>query len=104
MVNDIRPKIIPINLDRERHLKFDMNAFAELEDLYDDFQTAMESATKGSIKAVRAMLWAGLVHEDENLTIKDVGSMIDMSNIRYVVDIISKAVTEAMPKIDGKNA
>lgn len=104
MVNDIRPKIISINLDKERHLKFDMNAFAELEDLYGDFQTAMNEMAKGSIKAVRAILWAGLVHEDESLTIKQVGSMIDMSNISYVVETISKAISEAMPKVDEKNA
>lgn len=104
MINDIKPKVYTINLDKERHLKFDLNAFAELEGIYGDFQTAMEAMSNGSIKAVRAMLWAGLVHEDENLTIKDVGSMIDMSNIGYVVETISKAVSEAMPKVDGKNA
>lgn len=103
MINDIRPKSITINLDKERHLKFDLNAFAELEEIYGDFETAMNEMTKGSVKAVRAILWAGLVHEDETLTIKQVGSMIDMSNISYVVEIISKAISEAMPKVDEKN-
>ncbi|MFV9511805.1 hypothetical protein [Tepidibacillus sp. LV47] len=104
-VNDIKAKLIPIILDKERHLKFDLNAFAELEELYGDFQTAMDAMQKGSIKAIRAMLWAGLIHEDKSLTVEDVGSMIDMSNINEVVGIISKAISEAMPKGDEeKNA
>ncbi|WDU84207.1 hypothetical protein [Caloramator sp. Dgby_cultured_2] len=105
-VNDIRVKMIPIQLDKERHLKFDLNAFAELEELYGDFQTAMDAMSKGSIKAIRAMLWAGLIHEDEKLTIKQVGSMIDMTNINEIVSAISKAISEAMPKVDDeeKNA
>lgn len=105
-VNDIKTKLIPIMLDKERHLKFDLNAFAELEELYGDFQVAMDAMTKGSIKAIRAMLWAGLIHEDENLTIKQVGSMIDMTNINEVMTSITKAINEAMPKVSEteKNA
>lgn len=103
MISDIRPKVMTINLDKERHLKFDLNAFAELEEIYGDFETAMNEMSKGSIKAVRSILWAGLVHEDENLTIKQVGSMIDMSNIKEVMAVISKAISEAMPEVEGKN-
>lgn len=98
-VRDIRAKLIPIQLDKERHLKFDLNAFAELEELYGDINTAFEAMQRGSIKAIRAMLWAGLVHEDKNLTLEQVGSMIDMSNINEVVSAISKAISEAMPQV-----
>jgi hypothetical protein len=41
-VGDVRAKLIPIQLDKERHLKFDLNAFAELEDIYGDINTAFE--------------------------------------------------------------
>lgn len=97
-VRDIRTKLISIQLDKERHLKFDLNAFAELEDIYGDINAALEAIQKGSVKAIRAMLWAGLVHEDKSLKIEDVGAMIDMSNINEVVSIISDAISEAMPK------
>jgi hypothetical protein len=104
-VNDIKAKLISIMLDKERHLKFDLNAFAELEEIYGDFQVAMNAMQNRSIKAIRAMLWAGLIHEDEKLTIKQVGSMIDMTNINKIVSAISKAISEAMPKVDEeKNA
>jgi len=97
-VRDIRTKLIPIQLDKERHLKFDLNAFAELEDIYGDINNAFEAMQKGSIKAIRALLWAGLIHEDKTLTIEQVGSMIDMSNINEVVGAISKAISEALPQ------
>lgn len=97
-IRDIRAKLIPIQIDKKRHLKFDLNAFAELEELYGDINTAFEAIQKGSIKAIRAMLWAGLVHEDRSLTLEQVGSMIDMSNINEVVSAISKAISEALPQ------
>lgn len=104
-INDVKPKLVPIQLDKKRHLKFDLNAFAELEELYGDMNAVFEAMQKGSIKAIRAMLWAGLVHEDKELTIEQVGSMIDMSNINDVVETVSKAIGEALPKVedDGKN-
>ena len=101
-LRDIRTKLIPIQLDKERHLKFDLNAFAELEDIYGDINNAFEAMQKGSIKAIRAMLWAGLVHEDKTLTIEQVGSMIDMSNINDVISAISKAISEALPQTEGE--
>ncbi|WP_026486808.1 hypothetical protein [Caldanaerobius polysaccharolyticus] len=105
-VRDIRTKLIPIQLDKERHLKFDLNAFAELEDLYGDINIAFEAMQKGSIKAIRAMLWAGLVHEDKTLTLEQVGEMVHLGNINEVMSAITRAINEAMPKVDEvkKNA
>jgi len=101
-LQDIRAKLGTLQLDKERHLKFDLNAFAEFEDIYGDINTAFEAMQKGSVKAIRAMLWAGLVHEDKTLTIEQVGSMIDMSNINEVVGAISKAISEALPQTEGE--
>lgn len=105
-LRDIRTKLIPVMLDRERHLKFDLNAFAELEDLYGDINTAFEAMQKGSIKAIRAMLWAGLVHEDKDLTLEKVGEMVHLGNVNEVMNAITQAISEAMPKVDEaeKNA
>ncbi|KHO62672.1 hypothetical protein THYS13_07350 [Thermoanaerobacter sp. YS13] len=99
-VRDIRTKLIPIQLDKERHLKFDLNAFAELEEIYRDINIAFEAMQKGSIKAIRAMLWAGLVHEDKTLTLEKVGEMVHLGNINEVMNAITQAISEAMPKVD----
>jgi hypothetical protein len=91
-VKDVRIKTVAINLDKERFLKFDLNAFAELEDTYGNIDDAMKAMEKGSIKAVRALLWSGLIHEDPSLTQKDVGALIGLSDLQE----LSKSLTEAM--------
>jgi hypothetical protein len=60
---------------RKRSLKFDINALADFEQ-----ETGMGFGQLFSTKAIfataRAMLWAGLKHEDRGLTIDKVGELI----------------------------
>lgn len=61
--------------NRQRLLKYDVNALADFEQ-----ETGMGFAQLMKQKAVfgtaRAMLWAGLKHEDRGLTIEQVGDLI----------------------------
>ena len=100
-----RPKGVPIQLEGETyHLRFDLNAFAELEDLYGDIEEAMNAMENGSIKAIRAVLWAGLLHdhvdEDGNPTItaRKVGSMIDLSELGEISEGLADAMKRSLPK------
>lgn len=81
---------------KTRTLNYDLNAIAELED-----KTGVEvsdmAEMKMSIKNVRAMLWAGLIHEDEDLTEKEVGAMVNMHNMEYVQEKLAEAF---VPKND----
>lgn len=97
-------KGVPIELGGEtRHLRFDLNAFAELEDHYGDIEQAMNALEKGSIRALRMILWAGLIHEnmDENgnptLSIKEVGSWIDINDLKSLSGTLGEAMREALP-------
>jgi hypothetical protein len=99
--NNVKVKKIPVTLDKERNLVFDLNAFCELEDRFGSTKEAFAALDSGSMKAIRTMLWAGLVHEDESLTEKQVGSMISMNNIGDIANKIAEAMSEAMP--DAKN-
>ena len=98
-VRDVRPKMVPIVLDKERHLKFDLNAFAEIEEQYGSVDEAMDALEKGSIKALRVVLWAGLIHEelDENgnpkITPKEVGSLIDITSLAMLQKKLDEAMT-----------
>jgi len=92
-----------IKLDKERHLLFALNAFCELEDKFGSIQKAFETLQKGSVKGIRTLLWAGLIHEDEELSEKEVGKMITLENINEVIDILSKAISDAMPEVDEEN-
>ena len=97
MGNILRPKGVNVQLDKERSILFDLNAFAELEDLYGTIEDAMAALEKGSLKAVRAILWAGLVHEDIQLTEKKVGSLVTLPDLPVLSEAIKQAFEEAMP-------
>src|SRR5678815_1606548 len=60
---------------RQRNLRFDVNALADFEQ-----ETGMGFAQLMKQKAVfgaaRAMLWAGLKHEDRGLTVERVGELL----------------------------
>jgi len=44
---------------------------------------------------------AGLIHEDENLTPKQVGAMIDLSKLEEVTNALMEAIEGAMPSKDS---
>ena len=97
-LRDVKEIAIPLSLDKPRTVKFDLNAFAELEDKYGSMEKAFSAMQSGSIKAARTLLWAGLLHEDETLTERQVGGMVTLENLGTVMDILSAALTEALPQ------
>lgn len=101
-VRDVKIENIQVELDKTRTLRFDLNAFAELEDNFGTIDEALAAMEKGSIKALRAVLWAGLVHEDEELTIKSVGSLITLADLPKLTDSINKAIMGAVPDVKDK--
>ena len=50
------------------------------------------------MKATRTLLWAGLLHEDEKLTERQVGAMISLTNVETVMEQITEALTAALPE------
>jgi hypothetical protein len=88
----------PIDLDRERHLLFDLNALAALEECYGDIDKALKELGKGSIKAIKAILWCGLLHEDPKLSQTEVGRLVTFDRVDYVLNKLDEAMKEAMPE------
>ena len=102
-------KTVPITLDRVRHLRYDVNALLDLGDElelnlmtkegWEELvgKTAMEDGkekfvpAEQSFRKVRAIIWAGLRHEDESLTIRQVGAMLDSSNMAAAIDAYTQA-------------
>jgi hypothetical protein len=95
---DVKVKKVKLMLDRERTIKFDLNAFIELEDMFGSVNKALEEVRKGSMKAARAVLWAGLIHEDESLTLKQVGAMLDMETLPRVTEALAEAIGGSLPE------
>lgn len=86
-------KIVAINLDRERHLKFNLNALILAEKTTGKKLADLGQNQEGfDLEFLRAMLFAGLKHEDKELTLDEVGDLIDMENLEYVATKLGEAM------------
>lgn len=85
---------VKINLDKERTLFYNLNALVLLEEQGIDISKLTDGV---SMKAVRGIVWAGLQHEDKEITVADVGELITLENF----ETISTAIGEAF-KSNGK--
>lgn len=103
-VKDVKSKKKTITLmdGVERTLCYDLNAMAEMEDKYGTVDDAFKALEGNSIKAVRFMLWAGLVHDDPSLTEQQVGSLIDVAYLHELMTSLGEAFEADMP--DQKEA
>lgn len=100
--NKARP-LIKVTLDKERSLKLDLNAMVAFEEV------TGHSLMGGTFKSedmtprdLRALLWACLIHEDETLTEKQVGSWISADNMAEIADRLNESFEVAMPKSEEK--
>ena len=102
-LNDVKAKPIKITLldGVEREMIFTLNAMAELEDRYGSVDAAFEALEKNSMKAIRCVLWAGLLHSDESLTEQQVGNLIDMREVNKIVASMSEAFDTSMPATES---
>ena len=85
---------VAIILDKERHLRYtwgSINRFKQATGLaFGEFEENDERLADFSVMA--AMLWAGLVWEDDTLTIERVADMVDIARSGEVIDLISRAM------------
>jgi len=81
-----------IKLDRERTLRIDANALADAEEKLG--APILEKIGRGrlGIREIRALLWAGLCHEDAELTLERAGDFITAESLTR----ISKALNGAL--------
>ena len=101
-VKDVKSKDIKITLNDgvERTIKFTLNALAELEDRYGSVDEAFKQLDNNSIKAVRCILWAGLIHEDPDLTEQQVGNLIDIQYMQELMASLGDAFDADMPEAE----
>jgi hypothetical protein len=96
---------VPIELGgKTRNLRFSFNALCLLEDTLGLPIAEIGEALSGSVKlgTVRALLYAGLSDEDETLTLKQVGRLIDSSRLGELAEAIRKAFEGAFAPEPGE--
>lgn len=96
---------IPIELGGKlRHLRFDINAMATFEELTGlnlmKPSVQRKLASDMTVTQFRAFLYACLVHEDEALTLKQVGGFITTENMEEIAGKINQAKEAAAPEVE----
>jgi hypothetical protein len=88
---------VSIKLDKQRKLKYTFNAFCELEDVLGRPISEIKDGFK--LKDLRALLWAGLLHESPDLTLEDAGELMDKaSSLEEVAEAVVKAMEKSVVK------
>ncbi len=91
---------VTINLDKPRTLRYGINALAKIEDLTNKPLVKLDLKNVG-IKDLLIITYAGLCHEDSNLTIEKVGDIIDeYSSLGEIAEKVGEALTLAFGKED----
>lgn len=93
---DLQPQKTIIELKGKKYeMNFDLNAMAELEDIFGSLRIAIVELKKKKLKAVRSFLYAVLKSTDETLTEFEVGKLIDMNNFTSIEKAITKLINNA---------
>jgi hypothetical protein len=94
-------KSVMIQLDKIRNLRYGMNALVTIEELTGKSITKIDLSDI-SMKDLRTILFAGLYHEDKELTPEKVGNLIDehgnLSEIAEKLERRSALHSETMEK------
>lgn len=89
---------VTIELDRPRTLRYGMNALVKIEELTGKTISKLDLENI-SIKDLRTKVYAGLFHEDKNITPKSVADLIDeYSELQTVANKLGEAMTLAFGK------
>ena len=126
---NVRVKPVDLEIDGKVYsIKYDFNAFIELEDIYGSIEEAMAAIQgevitgkdgkpemvkdekgkeiekrKFSLKAMRDFLWSGMLFGNDKITKKQVGKLLEFGNFQYIVTEMMKAITGALPeKVDDE--
>jgi hypothetical protein len=90
-----------ILLDRERNLRLDLNAMSEFEEL-----TGTSLFTIGEkmseAKNIRALLYCTMKSAGEEITLNELGSLIDFENINIISEALGKLMNASYGESDSK--
>ena len=94
------PSVVPlikVKLDKVRHLRLDLNAMVAYERV--SGKKIESFGPDSSMEEVLYLLWACLLHENKDLAVEEVGSIVHAGNIGEVADSLAQAFRVAMPEV-----
>lgn len=93
---------VKVKLDKERTLRLDLNAMVRFEQASGKSLLKQSTWDTLSIADIRSLLWACLLHEDPELTVEQVGSMIHPGNMVQVFGEIQRVWQLSAPEPTGE--
>lgn len=93
--------VVSIKLDRERHLKFGLRAMRAIQEKTgkNPLEGTLWSEEKPDVNDFIIFLWAGLLHDDPDITIDQAISLADEhSNLPELIQTIYDAFARSMPE------
>jgi hypothetical protein len=90
---------VPVKLDRDRTIVMSFNALCDAEEKLGVSLITTSDIDLTSLRSLRALLWAGLKHEDPTLTLEKVGDIITATEGGMItaLNAVSLAIQAALP-------
>lgn len=87
-------------LDKQRTLKYPIMSLIRLKNEYGiELKDLADEEKAQDMEVILAVIWAGLIHEDRELTVEELGYMLDITELPE----ISKKLTEIFKGLNQKN-
>lgn len=100
----VKPQGVILQLGEvEYNLVYDFNSFAELEKEFGSIQRAFEVLSSPKMADVLLIVKAGLISNEKQITIQELGSYLTPNNLGEVMSLINEAMNIAMPQVEEKS-
>jgi len=93
---------VPIQLDKERHIRFGYRVIAEAEEILGRPFPTLSLSNLG-IREWHALIWASLKDDDESLTSEDIYDFMDEYGLDTITVKMIEAINIAWPKPKNKS-
>jgi hypothetical protein len=93
---------VKVTLDKPRTLRITWRSLEALEEQHGlSMQDLSEQLGSQQMKAIRFIVWLGLLHDDPDLKLDDVADLLDQGNIVEIADAAAKLVTARFGGAEG---
>ncbi|MED4619450.1 hypothetical protein [Priestia megaterium] len=94
-------KTVEVTLDKVRKLAFPLMSLIRLKKEHGiELKDLQDKEKAQDIETILTIIWAGLIHEDKELSVEDLGYMIDITELPE----ISEKLTSIFNEMNAKNS
>lgn len=101
-MNDLQAQpVVSVELDKPRKLVFDFNALCEFERVTGKNSLSADLWTSTDAGTLRALLYAALKTHHPEVTLQEVGGMLNLGNAQAVTDALVEAFNRSASSESG---